>query len=178
MNKDFKEFLMGIKTATRREMVYTREDLSENRVLIHVIDVETGVELDSYWARKNDKGDLVLSRGNKGKKTNYTGGQKPFTKVYQHSINEFLTSDEFGTLAERKNQAFILLFLMEYADRGTGKIHKRKKDDDRLTQTDIAELTGLSKATVHRAIKSMLEHGLLKIIDDYYHLVWKYAGRD
>jgi DNA-binding IclR family transcriptional regulator len=53
-----------------------------------------------------------------------------------------------------------------------------KKGDDRLTQTDIAEKTGLSKTTVNRAIKSMLQHGLLKDIDGYYHLVWKYAGRD
>jgi hypothetical protein len=178
MDNEFKEFLLGIRSAARREMIYTREDLPENVVLIHVVDVETGLEVDSYWGRKNDNGELILSRRRKGKKTNYTGGQKPFTKVYQHNINEFLTSEEFGTLPERKNQAFILLFLMEYADRGTGKIHKRKKGDDRLTQTDIAEKTGLSKTTVNRAIKSMLQHGLLKDIDGYYHLVWKYAGRD
>lgn len=180
MDNDFKEFLLGIRTVTRREMMYSREDLPNGVVLIHVLDVETGKEFDRYWGRKNDKGELKLYRQRKRKKNNYTGGQKPFTKVYQHHVSELLLSDKFGTLPERKNQAYLLLFLMDYADRGTGKIHKRckKGKDDRLLQSDIVEITGMSKATVSKSIKLMIQNEVIKFIDGYYHLAWRYAGRD
>lgn len=180
LDNEMKAFLLGEKDVVKREIIISRETPPNGKgVYIREIDLNSGLEIRRYWKKTTNEGVIRLSVP-KREQSNQTGGRKPFTKVYQYEMTKALTSDDFGTLPERKNQAFLLLVLMGYADRGTGRIHKKRKPRkgaDTLTQSDIAEISGLSVATVNKTLKQMLKGGLLQKKDGYYHLVWKYSGR-
>ena len=180
LDNEMKAFLLGEKDVVKREIIISRETPPNGKgAYIREIDLNSGLEIRRYWKKTTNEGVIRLSVP-KREQSNQTGGRKPFTKVYQYEMTKALTSDDFGTLPERKNQAFLLLVLMGYADRGTGRIHKKRKPRkgaDTLTQSDIAEISGLSVATVNKTLKQMLKGGLLQKKDGYYHLVWKYSGR-
>jgi hypothetical protein len=180
LDNEMKAFLLGEKDVMKREIIISRETPPNGKgAYIREIDVNSGLEIRRYWKRTTDEGVIRLSKP-KREQSNQTGGRKPFTKVYQCEMTKALTSDDFGTLPERKNQAFLLLVLMGYADRGTGRIHKKRKPrkgTDVFTQSDIAEISGLSVATVNKTLKQMVKSGLLQKKDGYYHLVWRYSGR-
>lgn len=179
-DSEMKAFLLGEKKVIKREIIISREDVEGGKgAFIREIDVNSGAQFRCYWKRTTEDGEIQLSLP-KREQSNKTGGKKPFTKVYQHEMTKMLTSDENGSLPERKNQAFLLLILMEYADRGTGRIHKKRKPrkgTDALSQRDIADISGLSVATVNKTLKKMVGNGLLNFKDGYYYLQWRYAGR-
>ena len=157
----------------KQEFVVSREDRNEKWALLHVIDINSGLEVSHMWASKSPEGTLRLSRPKKANPGNYTGGKRPFTKVFHVEWQTILLNSEYGTLPEREKQAFLMMFLYNYADRKTGRIHRKRansKGEDFLTQKMIVEKTGMSKATVSRTMNLLVRNGLLTKNGDYYYL--------
>ena len=164
----------------KQEFIVSREDFNEHWAFLHVIDVDSGLELYNRWVPKTFTGKIRLSKPKKANSGTYTGGKRPFAKVYTDVWEEVLTTPEYGTLPERKNQVFLMIFLCCYADRKTGRIHRKRansKGEDFLSQQMIAEKTGLSTATVSRTINLLLKNQLLTEDGGYYYLGKKFTKR-
>jgi biotin operon repressor len=173
-------FISQPNSVIKQEFIVSREELNDKWALLHIIDIDSGKEVYGRWVSKGFDGKLHLSKPKKANPGNYTGGKEPFTKVYHLKWEEALTSDEYGMLPERKNQVFLMNFLYAYADRKTGRIHRRRansKGEDFMSQQMIAKKTKLSTATVSRTINLLLKNGILEEKDGYYYLGKDFAKR-
>jgi CRP-like cAMP-binding protein len=168
------------KVSAKRDVVVSRENLNERWAILRIIDVDTGRVLSAEKKRLDEHGEIRLSTMRQGEKGNHTGGKRAATIVFNEPIFKLMTSDEYGTLAERSNQAHLLLILFYYADRKTGRIRrkrKRRNGDVSLQQKELAKEANLSEAYVSRTLKKLVENGVLEIKDGFYYLVGKFAGR-